>query len=769
MIKITCLPFILGMVLSHSSSATSYFFFGDPCVVNETNQQCTTTINTVNNSGKKACLWRAAQNGKPLEIFHCQAASTINSSKDWTKTNVIYDVFEMKSHDSWPTQDPLGLEHAYSTGTLLDTDQLFAEYGKISAPNVCQISNPSEQCTTEIIAHKLGTLNGCIWRKPTHGKPLEIFACHAAALPNWSKNWTKTTSTPDDFVFMAHVGWPTQDPLGLDHAYSQGIVLDEMTIIANMVSTGPLPEITSVTAGCKHSYCLVIRGIDFAANASVQVREDNIGSPAIEFSDHFIYSRSFGANEDKFVVPIVEMSRQAQFRDNGLCVRVNNNGVLSNEVCLARPDNADSQPPLMGSPVLSYSLEQDVQADSYIVKGNTDNVLKFFGNSWKKVPMSYTVTANTVLEFDFKSTHQEPEFSGIGFLLQGETTMSFDRFWQVFGTQISDGIQTYRDYINQSGFKSYRIPIGEVFTGQISHMVFISDEDFRVGQSVIFQSPQLIEDENNAGPSGWDYGLNTRNIRSYVDFDGDGQANDFIDVTDPSTRHYRIGVQNEAGFGNGFPGPNGLSYLPNASSSPSTINWISSGGGGYTVEMKTDQYTFEEENYPIGANMFTWFAFLDKNSDTNPHPLDTQVSLDVKYNEYNTGGSAGRMIVGMDIVFENVWYEIEINSYMKQWQHYDREVVFSDFVGANKKFINLNGRFFNAEVPLNSWFTLTIDWENILNWLIDNDHIPAGIRNSPTLKPSLKVAIENMSKSSSGTGSGVTHLQFKNLKVDAKR
>ncbi|TDR23479.1 hypothetical protein [Marinicella litoralis] len=767
--KTTSIFFILGMVITQSSLASSYLFFGDPCVVSETNQQCMTVINTVNNSGKKTCLWRAAQNGKPLEIFHCQAASTINSSKNWTKTSVNYDVFEMKSHDSWPTQDPLGLEHAYNTGTLLDTDQLTAEYGKITAPNVCQISNPSEQCTTEIFANKLGKLNGCIWRKPTNGKPLEIFACNSVAIPNYSKNWTKTSSTPDDFVFMSHVGWPTQDPMGLNHAYSQGIVLDEMTIQANIVSTGPLPEITSVTAGCKHRYCLNIRGTDFAANASVIVRENRIGSAPSTFRDNLIYNRSFTTNEDKFVVPIVDMSRQAHFRNNGLCIRVNNNGDLSNEVCLTRPANIEPQPPLMGSPVLSYDSQQDVHADSYIVKGATNNVLKFFGNSWKKVPMNYTVTPNTILEFDFKSTHQEPEITGIGFILQGQNNMSFNRFWQIFGTDINHGNQSHRNYVNQSGFKSYRISIGEVFTGQISHIVFISDEDTRVGQSVIFQSPNLIEEVNNSGPSGWDYGLTTRNIRSYVDFNGDDQLFDFIDETDPSTRHYRIGIQNEAGFGHGFPGPNGLSYMPNGSSSPSTINWLSSSEGGYTVEMKTDQYTFDEVNYQPGRNMFTWFAFLDKNSDTNPHPMDTQVSLDVKYNEYNTGGSAGRMIVGMDLVLDGVWYEIEINTYMKQWQHYDREVVFSDFVGTNKKFININGRFFNAEVPLNSWYSLIIDWEYVLNWLIDNGHIPSGVRSSPTLKPSLKVAIENMSKSTSGTGSGVTHLQFKNLKVDAKR
>ncbi len=28
------------------------------------------------------------------------------------------------------------------------------------------------------------------------------------------------------------------------------------------------------------------------------------------------------------------------------------------------------------------------------------------GNTWKKIPVAYTITPNTILEFDFKSTAQ---------------------------------------------------------------------------------------------------------------------------------------------------------------------------------------------------------------------------------------------------------------------------------------------------------------------------------------------------------------------------
>ena len=64
------------------------------------------------------------------------------------------------------------------------------------------------------------------------------------------------------------------------------------------------------------------------------------------------------------------------------------------------------------------------------------------GNAWKQVALNYTVTANTVLEFDFESAAQG-EIHAIGF--DTDETLSANTAFQVYGTQ-SWGVQAFRTY-----------------------------------------------------------------------------------------------------------------------------------------------------------------------------------------------------------------------------------------------------------------------------------------------------------------------------------
>ncbi len=54
------------------------------------------------------------------------------------------------------------------------------------------------------------------------------------------------------------------------------------------------------------------------------------------------------------------------------------------------------------------------------------------GNAWKQVALNYTVTADTVLEFDFESAAQG-EIHAIGF--DTDETLSPATAFQVYGTQ----------------------------------------------------------------------------------------------------------------------------------------------------------------------------------------------------------------------------------------------------------------------------------------------------------------------------------------------
>jgi len=93
------------------------------------------------------------------------------------------------------------------------------------------------------------------------------------------------------------------------------------------------------------------------------------------------------------------------------------------------------------------------------------------GNRWQKIDFPYTVTANTVLEFDF-SSGSEGEIHAIGF----DTDDSLSSTWtfKVYGTQNWGNL----DFDNYgSGVKHYVIPVGQYYTGSMNYLFFIMDHD----------------------------------------------------------------------------------------------------------------------------------------------------------------------------------------------------------------------------------------------------------------------------------------------------
>lgn len=103
-------------------------------------------------------------------------------------------------------------------------------------------------------------------------------------------------------------------------------------------------------------------------------------------------------------------------------------------------------------------------------------------NGWKKVDYNYTVTTQTVLEFDFKSTI-EGEIHAIGFDTDG--TGNAVLFYPLFGRQNWNPTappivnNAFKDYSNLNTWKHYSIPIGQDYTGAISNIIFIADSDVR--------------------------------------------------------------------------------------------------------------------------------------------------------------------------------------------------------------------------------------------------------------------------------------------------
>lgn len=124
------------------------------------------------------------------------------------------------------------------------------------------------------------------------------------------------------------------------------------------------------------------------------------------------------------------------------------------------------------STLLSYAGSQDgASTITYFTGGVTLD-----GNPWKKLLINYTVTANTVIEFDFLST-LEGEIHGIGFDNDDNIDNDTNKF-KVYGSQAWN--RDHDDFDNYDGsgdWNHYTIDVGSFFTGTFSHLTLIGDDD----------------------------------------------------------------------------------------------------------------------------------------------------------------------------------------------------------------------------------------------------------------------------------------------------
>ena len=123
--------------------------------------------------------------------------------------------------------------------------------------------------------------------------------------------------------------------------------------------------------------------------------------------------------------------------------------------------------------ILGYDSRQD-KAGTVSVSQN-QNAISLTGNTWKAVQLSYEVTPNTVIEFDFEST-SEGEIHGIGIDADLSYEWKRDLFFAVYGTQSNVGNRDL-EYFEGPGPKRYELPLGEYFQGFMNYLVFANDDD----------------------------------------------------------------------------------------------------------------------------------------------------------------------------------------------------------------------------------------------------------------------------------------------------
>ncbi len=162
--------------------------------------------------------------------------------------------------------------------------------------------------------------------------------------------------------------------------------------------------------------------------------------------------------------------------------------IQTGEIPVTTPGPVGPPPPFTPSnetPVLfpntgvlqSYAGGQDAGGPLTVSPDGT--TVEITGNQWKRRSINYTVTADTVLIFDYQTTNL-PEISAIGFDNDNNFSNSNNQFFlagsQTGGIAYSAPISAYRQTVSGTSTQ-IEIPIGAFFTGTFSHLTLINDDD----------------------------------------------------------------------------------------------------------------------------------------------------------------------------------------------------------------------------------------------------------------------------------------------------
>lgn len=142
-------------------------------------------------------------------------------------------------------------------------------------------------------------------------------------------------------------------------------------------------------------------------------------------------------------------------------------------------------------PVISYGGSQDSGTEAPV--SNNGSTVTLTGNSWKAVDLtSIDINPDTVLEVTF-SSNSEGEIHGIGF--DNDLNISGNLTFTFFGTQVW-GFRDFADYVSPDE-KTYRIPVGQYFTGNFRYLTFVCDHDVSVPDAQSIFSNISIQTNNS--------------------------------------------------------------------------------------------------------------------------------------------------------------------------------------------------------------------------------------------------------------------------------
>ncbi len=145
------------------------------------------------------------------------------------------------------------------------------------------------------------------------------------------------------------------------------------------------------------------------------------------------------------------------------------------------------------NPTTAYESGQDGNGTTTVEDGG--QTLRLSGNRWRRFPVGYEVTANTVLEFDYRAAAQG-EIQAIGIEGDNDFDGGGQTLFQLYGADVHSAFST--DYYDYSGtaWKSYSIPVGTYWTGTATHVAFVADDDGAEASDSYYRNVRIYE----AGP-----------------------------------------------------------------------------------------------------------------------------------------------------------------------------------------------------------------------------------------------------------------------------
>lgn len=263
--------------------------------------------------------------------------------------------------------------------------------------------------------------------------------------------------------------------------------------------------------------------------------------------------------------------------------------------------------------------------NSFVSFSEDKSQIEIEGNAWKKLSLGngYTVTHNTILEFEFQST-AEGELHGIGFDTDNSIADSGSHRFQLFGTE-RNGRQRFNNYDPSQGWKSYRIPVGGFFTGDFNYLTLVNDHDVSnpTGES-LFRNIKLYEEIDEIAPTArltvTDVTETGRETHAFSVTYRDNKAID-LSTLDSSDLHVL--------------GPNGFdaesTFLlvdPNSNGTPRTATyqieapggtWDAAENGTYSVVLRSNEVGDINGNFAVGKTLGTFQV----NVVDDPRPDDT--------------------------------------------------------------------------------------------------------------------------------------------------